>query len=102
MKHYRELISLESKVVELETFKSILSVISNGIENSSKEELETAFYFVNETLNNITDELYERFETLFDSVRNESLAKDEFQFYNEEAAEELSRIVNEWVVHSQS
>jgi len=102
MKYYRELISLEAKIVELESFKNLLSVISNGIESSDKEELVDSFYTLNGMLSNLTDELYERFEHLFTLMRSDSRKNEEFRFYDQDAVDELTKIMNDWAAHDKS
>ena len=101
MKYHKELFSLEEKIVELESFKNLLSVLSNGIDSSGKEELVGAFYTLDGMLQDLAEDLYERFERLFEVIRSDS-QKEEFQFFSEDAADELSKIMNSWIVHDKS
>ena len=97
MKYHKELFSLEEKIVELESFKNLLSVISNGIDGSGKEELVGAFYTLDGMLQDLAEDLYERFERLFEVVRNDTQNKEEFQFFDEDVSDELTKIMNSWV-----
>ena len=102
MKYHKELFSLEEKIVELESFKNLLSVISNGIDSSGKEELVGAFYTLDEMLGDLAEDLYERFERLFEVVRNDTQNKEEFQFFDEDVSDELTKIMNSWVTLDKS
>ena len=97
MKYHKELFSLEEKIVELESFKNLLSVISNGIDGSGKEELVGAFYTLDGMLQDLAENLYERFERLFEVIRSDSQNKEEFQFFDEDVSDELTKIMNSWV-----
>jgi len=102
MKYYKELFSLEEKIIELESFKNLLSVFSNGIENSGREELQGAFYTLDSILRDLTEDLYKRFEKLFDNIRRDSHIKEEFYFYDDSAANELQTVINSWITHDKS
>lgn len=102
MKYYKELFSLEEKIVELESFKNLLGVISNGIDSSGREELIGAFYTLDGMLQDLTEGLYERFDKLFQIVRMDSFKDDTFQYFDKTAADELTETMNSWITHDKS
>lgn len=102
MKYYNSLTNLESEIIRLDMVTSMMNILANGAPYSDGTDLQNAIWFMQEVLEDIRDKSTEKFETLFDQIRQdtwhkqqsdpvdcEGLAKDE--------CNELTEIVNNWV-----
>ena len=71
MKYWTELNRLETQIIRLEEMRSLFSVLANGAEESSAEDIRSALWYVEGSLINIHRELRSEFEMLWDSVSRE-------------------------------
>ena len=71
MKYWTELNRLETQIIRLEEMRSLFSVLANGAEESSAEDIRSALWYVEGSLTNIHRELRSEFEMLWDSVSRE-------------------------------
>lgn len=95
MKYFNELTDVESEIIRLDALKSLMTVVSNGIETTAKpEDIENTFWHILGSLEDIVEKLYQSHGILFDAVRDDELAKDEDIVYN---FEPLTDVVNSWV-----
>ena len=76
MKYWTELNRLETQIIRLEEMRSLFSVLANGAEESSAEDIRNALWYVEGSLNDIHNELRNDFDALWETVRNEDF--DEF------------------------
>ena len=68
MKYWTELNRLETQIIRLETMRSLFSVLANGAEESSEEDIRNALWYVEGSLTDIHGELRSEFDELWDHV----------------------------------
>lgn len=98
MKYYSSLINLESEIVRLDMITSMMNILANGATSSSGTDLQNALWFMQEVLEDIRDKSTEKFETLFDEIREDTFHRSEkFEESEDPECTELTEIVNNWV-----
>ena len=68
MKHLYELTEVENQVIRLSEMRNLLRVITNGMETSTREEVESAVNYIEGSVCDISEKLSEKFQILFESV----------------------------------
>ena len=68
MKYWTELNRLETQIIRLETMRSLFSVLANGAEESSEEDIRNALWYVEGSLTDIHGELRSEFDELWNHV----------------------------------
>ena len=68
MKYWTELNNLETQIIRLETIRSLFSVLANGAEESSEEDIRNALWYVEGSLTDIHGELRSEFDELWEHV----------------------------------
>ena len=71
MKHFNALTEVENEVIRLAEMRKLLSVITNGMEGSTRDEIESAIHYIEGSISDISEQLSERFQLLFDSIARE-------------------------------
>ena len=71
MKYWTELNNLETQIIRLETIRSLFSVLANGAEESSEEDIRNALWYVEGSLTDIHGELRSEFDELWDHVSSD-------------------------------
>ena len=69
MKYWTELNRLETQIIRLETMRSLFSVLANGAEESSEEDVRNALWYVEGSLTDIHSELRSEFNDLWEVVK---------------------------------
>ena len=69
MKYWTELNNLETQIIRLETIRSLFSVLANGAEESSEEDIRNALWYVEGSLSDIHSELRSEFNDLWEVVK---------------------------------
>ena len=86
MKHWGELNELETEIIRVSEFKNLFKLLVAGTENYvDVKVLQSAIYTMEGMLDDIDSTLYEKFETVFDAVRNEDTESE-----SEEESEEFN------------
>ena len=82
MKHWNELTELETEIIRVSEFKNLFKLLVAGTENYVDiKVLQSAIYTMETMIDDIDSKLYEKFETVFDAVRNEDAEPpEEFEF----------------------
>jgi hypothetical protein len=86
MKHWGELMELESAIIRVGEFKNLFKLLVAGSENYvDVKVLQSAIYTMEGMIDDIDSTLYEKFQTIFDAVRDEEDAEteggeEEFEF----------------------
>ena len=85
MKHWNELTELENAVIKVGEFKSLFKLLVAGTENYVDiKVLQSAIYTMESMIDDIDSTLYEKFETVFNAVRDEDAetegGEEEFTF----------------------
>ena len=70
MKYWNELIAIEEQSIRLECLTSLVNVVANGVDGSTKEEIANSIWHINGALEDINTKLKESFSTCFDAVRD--------------------------------
>ena len=84
MKHWSELTELESAIIRVGEFKNIFKLLVAGSENYvDVKVLQSAIYTLEGMIDDIDSTLYEKFETVFNAVRDEDEEpEEEYRFEN--------------------
>jgi len=86
MKHWTELNELESAIIRVGEFKNLFKLLVAGTENYVDiQVLQSAIYTMEGMIDDIDSTLYEKFQTVFDAVRDEDTEteggeKEDFNF----------------------
>ena len=68
MKHFVELTNVENQVIRLAEMRKLLAVIVNGLDGSSKEEVDSAISYIEGSIDDISAKLSEEYQTLWDAI----------------------------------
>lgn len=71
MKYHKELLAIEEQSIRLECLTSLVNVIANGVDNSSREEVTNTIWHISGALEDINTKLKQAFSECFDSVRED-------------------------------
>ena len=72
MKHWTELNELETAIIRVGEFKNLFKLLVAGTENDVDiKVLHSAIYTMEGMIDDIDSTLYEKFQTIFDAVRDE-------------------------------
>lgn len=88
MKHWSELTELESEIIRVGEFKNLFKLLVAGTENYTDiKVLQSAIYTLEGMIDSIDSTLYEKFQTVWDAVRDEDAElfeepEEEYQFEN--------------------
>ena len=74
MKHFVELTNVENQVIRLAEMRKLLAVIVNGLDGSSKEEVDSAISYIEGSIDDISAKLSEEFQTLWDAIAEDQEA----------------------------
>jgi hypothetical protein len=85
MKHWTELSELESAIFRVGEFKNLFKLLVSGTESYlDMKVLQSAIYTMESMIDDIDSTLYEKFETVFDAVRDEDTESEEEESEEEE------------------
>ena len=83
MKHWTELNELESEIIRLGEFKNLFKLLVSGSENGvNVQVLQSAIYTMEGMIDDIDSTLNDKFETVFNAVKNDGKdaeSNDEFE-----------------------
>ena len=84
MKHWSELTELESEIIRVGEFKNLFKLLVAGTENYVDiKVLQSAIYTMETMIDDIDSTLYEKFQTVWDCVRDEDAEpEEEYRFEN--------------------
>ena len=81
MKHWNELTELETEIIRVSEFKNLFKLLVAGTENYVDiKVLQSAIYTMEGMLDDIDSTLYEKFQTVFDAVRDDETEGGEEEF----------------------
>ena len=84
MKHWNELTELETEIIRVSEFKNLFKLLVAGSENYVDiKVLQSAIYTMEGMIDDIDSTLYEKFQTVWDAVRDEDTEpEEEYRFEN--------------------
>lgn len=85
MKHWSALTDLETAIIRVGEFKNLFKLLVAGTENYVDiKVLQSAIYTMETMIDDIDSTLYEKFETVFNAVRDEDAEpeEEEYRFEN--------------------
>ena len=84
MKHWGELTDLETAIIRVGEFKNLFKLLVAGTENYVDiKVLQSAIYTMETMIDDIDSTLYEKFQTVWDCVRDEDAEpEEEYRFEN--------------------
>lgn len=68
MKHFNALTAVENQVIRLSEMRNLLAVITNGMEGSTREQIESAVHYIEGSIDDISNQLSDQFQILFDQI----------------------------------
>ena len=78
MKHWGELTDLETAIIRVGEFKNLFKLLVAGTEyDVDIKVLQSAIYTMEGMIDDIDSTLYEKFQTIFDAVRDENSEPEE-------------------------
>jgi hypothetical protein len=81
MKHWSELTELETEIIRVGEFKNLFKLLVAGTENYVDiKVLQSVIYTLEGMIDDIDSTLYEKFQTVWDAVRDESFSEEEEEF----------------------
>lgn len=101
MKYFDEMTAIENEIIRLDTLKSLVTVVTNGLETTAKpEDIENTMWHILGSLEDIVEKQYETFQTLFDTlVENDVdgvLTTNEYVDPTPES-KELEKVMQAWI-----
>ena len=75
MKYFEALNEVDTQVVRLAEMRNLLAVIINGLDSSSQEEIVSAFHYIEGSIDDISNQLSEKFQQLHEAVAADSRKK---------------------------
>lgn len=75
MKYYRELIELETIIIDLEANVELFRLASRGTESSTPLQIETGMSAMVDILLKDKENLYSKFNTLFETIKEDTHAE---------------------------
>ena len=76
MKYWTELNRLETQIIRLETMRSLFSVLANGAEESSEEDVRNALWYIEGSLSDIHQNLRNEFDELWEVVKHDDYSEE--------------------------
>lgn len=77
MKHFVELTNVENQIIRLAEMRHLLAVIVNGLDGSSKEEVDSAISYIQGSIDDISEKLSEEFQLLFDTIATDDIKSEQ-------------------------
>ncbi len=71
MKHFAILTEIENEIIRLTELRKLTNVLANGIDTASSDEIVSVFFTLHSMIENISVELDDKFQQLFNAIRNE-------------------------------
>lgn len=68
MKHFNALTAVENQIIRLSEMRNLLAVITNGMEGSTREQIESAVHYIEGSIDDISNQLSDQFQILFDQI----------------------------------
>lgn len=94
MKYWNELNHLENEIIKLDTLKSVVELMAEGVAVRALDpDIASAFWYISEAISEINTNISAEFSNLFDVVRKEML---ELQT-NPSDTQELSDVMTQWI-----
>jgi len=85
MKHWNELTELESEIIRVGEFKNLFKLLVAGVENDTDiKVLQSAIYTMEGMIDDIDSTLYEKFQTVWDAVRDDETEGGEEEYHFED------------------
>jgi hypothetical protein len=71
MKHYSELMKIETDIIDFEVLTSLCNVLSNGMGSSTSAENQNAMFHLSAQMMLLQSRMYANFNELFSKIRDE-------------------------------
>jgi hypothetical protein len=71
MKHYKELSDIETVIINLDVLTSTVRVLTHGVPEANRRDVEYTLHNITDQLNMFSAILRDKFDILFDAVREE-------------------------------
>lgn len=98
---FNELTDLETQIIKLDMFESLLKAVAHSVDQATPEETSNALWQLVELMELINTSLTEKHEALFDALKdfdyNESMNDVKKQYSQDKAVSELTDIISQWL-----
>lgn len=71
MKHYKELMEIETVSINLDVLSSTVRVLTYGMPNANRHDAEYAMHNITDQLDSLSARLRSAFDILFNEIRNQ-------------------------------
>lgn len=75
MKYFDELNEVDTQVQRLNEMRRLFAVIINGLDSSTEEDIRSAMYYIEGSLDDISKQLQQSFQQLFNTVASDKKDK---------------------------
>lgn len=72
MKYFNSLTEVENQVIRLSELRNLFSVVTNGLDSSSIDEIKSTVYYIENSLSDISAQLSDKFQNLFNNIREQN------------------------------
>ena len=69
MVFYKELIGIEEQIIRFDTMRSLFTLMTNGMETSSAEDLRNSLYYIEGSMEDMHKCLREKFDELWEAFK---------------------------------
>jgi hypothetical protein len=77
MKHFGELNALELEIIRIAELRNLLSVLNNGADRSTLEEIASSLWYIQGSLDDISQQLDDRFKQLWGAIAADKDVNDQ-------------------------
>ena len=77
MKHWGALNALETEIIRVAELRNLLSVLGNGADRSTLEELSSSLWYIQGSLDDISQQLDDRFKQLWSAIAADKDVNDQ-------------------------
>lgn len=75
MKYFDELNGVDTQVQRLNEMRRVFAVIVNGLDSSTEDDIKSAMYYIEGSLDDISKQLQYSFQELFDTIASDKKDK---------------------------
>lgn len=98
---FKELSDVETQIIKLEMFESLLKAVAHSVDQATPDETSNSLWQLVDIVESINQNMTNKFSELFDAVvgmsYNEEMEEVKNQYSQDKAAAELTDIISQWL-----
>ena len=98
---FKELSDVETQIIKLEMFESLLKAVAHSVDQATPDETSNSLWQLVDIVESINQNMTNKFSELFDAVvgmsYNEQMEEVKNQYSQDKAAAELTDIISQWL-----